>query len=139
MAALDSFTLLLFFFAIRSTSVAIGMFLQFMAPVWVALVAPRFFHAPTDPVVYPALADRAGRARRRSLRRLSWAAVCDCRPPASPPASAAGVGYAGFQLVVKDLTRRVASVTIVLAETMLDALIVLPLALWQLTHGHTRT
>ncbi len=34
-------------------------------------------------------------------------------------------------LVVKDLTKRVSSVTIVLSESVLDALILLPLALWQ--------
>ena len=43
----------------------------------------------------------------------------------------AGVGYAAFQLVVKDLTKRVSAVTIVFTEAWLDALILLPLALWQ--------
>ena len=43
----------------------------------------------------------------------------------------AGFGYAAFQLVVKDLTRRVSAVTIVFTEAWLDALILLPLALWQ--------
>ena len=56
MAAIDSVTLLLFFVAIRDTSVAVGMFLQFLAPVWVALIAPRVFRARTEPIVYPALA-----------------------------------------------------------------------------------
>jgi drug/metabolite transporter (DMT)-like permease len=43
----------------------------------------------------------------------------------------AGLGYAAFQLVVKDLTERVSAVTIVFTEAWLDALILLPLALWQ--------
>jgi DME family drug/metabolite transporter len=42
-----------------------------------------------------------------------------------------GVGYAAFQLIVKDLTKRVSAVTIVFTEAWLDALILLPLALWQ--------
>ena len=55
MAAIDAFTLLLFFVAIRGTSVAIGMFLQFLAPVWVALLAPRVFRCRPSAIVYPAL------------------------------------------------------------------------------------
>ncbi len=139
MGALDAGTLLLFFFAIRATSVAIGMFLQFMAPVWVALLAPRFFRAPTDPVVYPALLIAVGGLAVILAPSLFGGGV---RLSAAGVAAGvtAGVGYAGFQLVVKDLTKRVASVTIVIAETTLDALIVLPLAIWQLTraaHGLT--
>ena len=49
-------TLLLFFAALRLTDVAIGMFLLFMAPVYVALLAPRFIGQRTDRIVYPALA-----------------------------------------------------------------------------------
>jgi len=56
MAAIDALALLLFFVAIRGTSVAIGMFLQFLAPVWVALIAPRILRARTEAIVYPALA-----------------------------------------------------------------------------------
>jgi len=53
---------------------------------------------------------------------------------------AAGIGYAVFQLVVKDLTRRVSAVTIVFTEAWLDALILLPLALWQTVgSGHHLT
>ena len=40
MAAMSSLTLLLFFYAVRHTSVAIAMFLLFLMPVWVALAAP---------------------------------------------------------------------------------------------------
>jgi DME family drug/metabolite transporter len=130
MGLVDAFTLLLFFVAIRGTSVAIGMFLQFLAPVWVALLAPRVFRAPTERIVYPALAIAlAGLAviLTPSLLgdgiRLSPAGVA--------AGLIAGLGYAVFQLVVKDLTKRVAAVTIVFTEAWLDALILLPLALWQ--------
>ena len=56
MAAMSSLTLLLFFFAVLHTSVAIAMFLLFLMPVWVALIAPRVFHSPREPIVWPALA-----------------------------------------------------------------------------------
>ena len=130
MGLVDAFTLLLFFVAIRGTSVAIGMFLQFLAPVWVALLAPRVFHVATDRIVYPALvlaliglAVILAPALRGEGMHLSAAGVA--------AGVAAGLGYAVFQLVVKDLTRRVSAVTIVFTEAWLDALILLPLALWQ--------
>ena len=130
MAAIDAFTLLLFFVAIRDTSVAVGMFLQFLAPVWVALIAPRVFRARTEGIVYPALAVAlAGLAvilapslLGEGIRLSPWGVAAGLL---------AGIGYAVFQLVVKDLTRRVSAVTIVFTEAWLDALILLPLALWQ--------
>ena len=64
MAAIDAFTLLLFFVAIRGTSVAIGMFLQFLAPVWVALIAPRIFRGPDRGDRLPGARDRPRRAGR---------------------------------------------------------------------------
>jgi DME family drug/metabolite transporter len=42
-----------------------------------------------------------------------------------------GWSYAGFTLLVKGLTRRVDSGALVLTECALDALFLLPLALWQ--------
>jgi drug/metabolite transporter (DMT)-like permease len=120
MGALDSVTLLLFFLALRHTGVAIGMFLQFMAPVWVALAAPRLLRTATDAVVYPALAlALGGLAAHVTVLGIGYGV-------------AASVGYAAFQMVVKDLTNRgVRAVTIVFTETVLDAVILLPLALAQ--------
>jgi len=130
MAVIDAFTLLLFFVAIRGTSVAIGMFLQFLAPVWVALIAPRVFRARTEAIVYPALAIAlVGLAviltpslLGEGIKLSPWGVTAGLL---------AGFGYAAFQLVVKDLTKRVSAVTIVFTEAWLDALILLPLALWQ--------
>ena len=130
MAALDAGTLLLFFIAIRRTSVAVGMFLQFLAPVWVALLAPRLARTRTERVVYPALG-----LALAGLAVILWPSLCGEGAALSragvAAGLAAGVGYALFQLVVKDLTRRLRAVTIVLAEVWLDALLLLPLALWQ--------
>ena len=55
MAAMSSLTLLLFFYAVRHTSVAIAMFMLFLMPVWVAAFAPRIFRSPREPIVWPAL------------------------------------------------------------------------------------
>jgi len=130
MGTIDAFSMLLFFVAMRANGVAIGMFLQFLAPVWVAVVAPRVLRARTDRVVYPALvlalgglAVILGPSLFGESSHLSWWGVC--------AGLLAGAGYAAFQLSVKDLTKRVSSVGIVIAEAWIDVVVLLPLALWQ--------
>ncbi len=130
MAAMSSLTLLLFFFAVLHTSVAIAMFLLFLMPVWVALAAPRLFRSPREPIVFPALAlalaglvvillpDLLGEGVKLSLAGLLAALFT-------------GFGYATYTVSVKGLTKIVAPSTISMAEAAGDALIVLPLALWQ--------
>ena len=131
MGAFDAAALLLYFVAIRETGVAIATFFLFMQPVWVALLAPRLLGSATERVVYVAIGlafgglviilvpallgdgvhvsvlGLAGRPRQRPLPT-----------PASPWSS-------------KGLSRRLESVTMVLAECTLDTLFLLPLALWQ--------
>jgi drug/metabolite transporter (DMT)-like permease len=131
MGLIDAFSLLLFFVAMRETSVAIGMFLTFMAPVWVAVLAPRVFKVRTEPVVYVALVVAVAGLTIILAPMLfgesvtvSWLGVA--------AGTISGLGYACFQMTVKSLTNRgVGSPTIVIAESALDALILLPLALWQ--------
>lgn len=48
--------LILYFLAIRYTGVAVAIFLSYLAPVYLAFVAPRILHETTDRVVYVALA-----------------------------------------------------------------------------------
>jgi drug/metabolite transporter (DMT)-like permease len=130
MGVVDSAMLLLFFVAIRGTSVAIGMFLLFLAPVWVALLAPRVFRVPSERIVYPARAIAlAGLAVILTPSLLG--AGLKLSAAGVDAGLAAGLGYAAFQLIVKDLTKRVSAVTIVFVEVWLDALVLLPLALWQ--------
>ena len=132
LGAVSSVSALLLFVAIRATGVAIAMILLFMMPVWVALVAPRIFGLRREPVVFPALA----------LALVGLAVILapglfggGARTSALGVAAGVGAGltYAAFVLLVKDLTRRVASTTISFSETGLDALFLLPLALWQLS------
>jgi len=131
MGLIDALTLLLFFVAMRETSVAIGMFLVFVAPVWVAVLAPRVFKVRTEPIVYVALVVAfVGLAMilvpmlAGEGVKVSWLGVI--------AGTVAGLGYACFQMTVKGLTNLgVASHVIVTAESALDAVILLPLALWQ--------
>jgi len=130
MAAMSSLTLLLFFYAVRHTSVAIAMFLLFLMPVWVALAAPRIFKSPREPIVWPALGlalagltvillpDLLGEGVKLSLAGLLAALFT-------------GFGYATYTVSVKGLTKIVAPSTISMAEAACDTLFVLPLALWQ--------
>jgi len=132
MAAMSSATLLLFFYAVRQTSVAIAMFLLFLMPVWVALVAPRVFRSPREPMVWPALGlaltglavilvpDLLGEGMKLSALGLLAALF-------------AGFGYATYAISVKGLTKLVSNATISTAEAAGDTLFVLPLAIWQFT------
>jgi drug/metabolite transporter (DMT)-like permease len=132
MGVLDAFTMLLYFFAVRETGVAIGTFFLFMQPVWVALLAPRLLKAPTERVVFWALAIAVGGMAVILAPSVAGEGV---RLSALGIAAGllAGLGYTGFQLLVKGLTREVPSVTVVIVESCADALILLPLALWQTT------
>jgi drug/metabolite transporter (DMT)-like permease len=51
-----SLNLILYFLAIRYTGVAVAIFLSYLAPVYLAFVAPRILKERTEPVVYAALA-----------------------------------------------------------------------------------
>jgi drug/metabolite transporter (DMT)-like permease len=134
MGAIDAATLLLYFVAIREAGVAIATFLYFIQPVWVALLAPRLLRSRTEGVVYLAIGLALAGLLVILVPVLSGAGV-----PASALGIAAGfgcgLGYAAFALLVKSLTGRLDSGTLVLTETTLDALFLLPLALWQLSAG----
>jgi drug/metabolite transporter (DMT)-like permease len=131
MGGLDAVTLLLFFVSARMTGIAVAMFLVFLSPLWVALLAPAVLRQPTDRVVWPGFGiamgglaliivpPATGEALELSARGIAAGLV-------------SGVCLAGFMLVVSALRRRgLRSATIVIAEGFLDALILLPLAVWQ--------
>ena len=131
MGLVDSLTLLLFFVALRETNVSIGMFLEFMAPVWVAVAAPRVFRGRTEPVVYVALG-----VALAGLATILWPTISGHAAHVSAlgllAGTVSGLGYAAFQIIVKDLTNRgVGAVTIVISEMSINSVVLLPLALWQ--------
>jgi drug/metabolite transporter (DMT)-like permease len=139
MGVLDSITLLSYVFAIRSTGVAVSTFLLFMQPVWVALLAPRVLRARTEAVVFVAVGVAVA-----GLVVILLPALAGGHIHLTVAGVAAGLlsgwAYAGFQLLTKDLTATVPSVTLVIVETGLDTLILLPLGVWQLAaapHGLT--
>jgi drug/metabolite transporter (DMT)-like permease len=139
MGVCSSASLLLLIVALRLTSVGLALFLEYTAPVWVALAAPRLFGSRTDPVVYPALSLALG-----GLALILTPALLREGVYVSAVGVACGLGasaaFAAFQLAAKDLTRRVDSVTIVIGEGFADALLMLPLALWQtLASGYRLT
>jgi len=130
MGLFSASTLLLFFVALRLAGVAIGMFLMFTGPVYVGLVAPRLLGQRPDRVVYPAL----------GLAVAGMAVILVPGMVGGNHVSLLGVAcglatgflYAGYALTAKYLTRTRRSATIALSEMVLDALILLPLAVWQL-------
>ena len=131
MGLLDGGSLLAYFFAIRSTGVAVATFLLFLQPVWVALLAPRILKTPTERIVFVSLGV--------AVVGLGVILAPSFLGGVSLPAIGLAVGvvsglcYAGFQMLVKSLTREFESITIVIVECTLDTLVILPLAAWEMT------
>lgn len=140
MALLDSATLVLFFMSMRLTDVAIGMFLLFLSPLWVALLAPIVLQQRTEWIVWPSFAIAMGGLAfiivppvlGQDVRFSVWGVVCGLL---------AGMLLAGFMMSVSALRARgLRSATIVIAEGVLDTLFLLPLAVvqtWVLGSGLT--
>ena len=130
MGAFDAAALLLYFVAVRETSVAIATFFLFIQPVWIALLAPRLLGSATERAVYVAI----GLALAGLVIILVPALSGDGLHVSALGLLAgfsSGFSYAGFALVVKSLAPRMESASMVLAECTLDGLFLLPLALWQ--------
>ena len=130
MGPLDAGSLLCYFLAIRYTGVAVATFFLFMQPVWVALLAPRLLKTPTERVVYLSLAVALGGLGVIIVPSLLGSGATFSAIGLAV-GLAAGVLYAFFQLLVKSLTTELESTTIVTVECTLDAVVILPLALWQ--------
>jgi drug/metabolite transporter (DMT)-like permease len=130
MGPLDAGSLLAYFFAIRMTGVAVATFFLFMQPVWVALLAPHLLKTATEKVVYFSLGVAlVGLAAIIAPSLLGDGATFSAVGVAAGLAS--GVLYAFFHLLVKTLTTELESTTIVTLECTLDAIVILPLVLWQ--------
>jgi drug/metabolite transporter (DMT)-like permease len=120
-----SLNLLLYFLAIRATGVAVAIFLSYLAPVYLAFVAPRILREKTEPIVYVALA--AGLAGMALILvpglvlegfKLSAAGLFY--------AWAAGVMYAVYLLFAKSLRGlRVRSAPVVCAQSAFTAVAML--------------
>ena len=130
MGPLDGGSLLCYFLAIRYTGVAVATFFLFMQPVWVALLAPRLLKAPTEQLVYLSLGVALGGLGVIIVPSLVGSGATFSAIGVALGLSS-GVLYAFFQLLVKSLTTELESTTIVTVECTLDAIVILPLALWQ--------
>jgi drug/metabolite transporter (DMT)-like permease len=129
MGAFDAATLLLFFIAVRETGVAVATFLYFMQPLWIALLAPRLLGSATEKAVWIAIAVALAGLGLILVPAVSGTATVSWVGLAA--GLACGMLYAGFALLVKDLSVRLDSFSLVLTESVLDAAFLLPLALWQ--------
>ena len=113
-------------------------FLYFMQPVWIALLAPRLLgSSDREGRLGGHRASRCRRPRRSSSCPLSWG-VAHVSWSGLAAGLACGLLYACFALLVKDLSDRLDSVTLVLTEFALDLVFLLPLALWQTRGGGLR-
>ena len=68
--------LILYFLAIRYTGVAVAIFLSYLAPVYLAFIAPRILHETTERIVYVAVAVGLAGMAQSVVRRLG---VPGCR------------------------------------------------------------
>jgi drug/metabolite transporter (DMT)-like permease len=128
--------LIFYFLAIRSTGVAVAIFLSYLAPVYLAFVAPRILHEATDRIVYVALAiGLAGMAvilvpgLLLEGTRLSAAGLFF--------GWAAGVTYAIYLLFAKSLRgRQVRSTAVVFTQSAFTAAVMLVPGLFAVSAAH---
>jgi len=129
MGLISATCLLLFFVTLRLTDVAIGMFLLFMAPVYVALLAPRLLGQRPDRVVAPALV--VALAGMVAILLPALLGVGGVATVGIVTGVTTGLLFAAYQLLVKSLSRRVRSSSIVLVELVCVVVFLSPLAVWQ--------
>jgi drug/metabolite transporter (DMT)-like permease len=128
--------LILYFLAIRYTGVAVAIFLSYVAPLYVAVVAPRVLHEATDRVVYIALvAGLAGMALTLVPGLLLEGAKLSA--PGLLCGWGAGVMYAIYLLLAKSLRARgVRSTPVVFAQSAFTAAVMLVPGLLAVSAAH---
>lgn len=141
MGVVDAGSLLCTFLAIRYANVAVAMFLSFMAPVYVAVMAPRVFRQPTGRSVFAALGLALAGLAVMLLPALGGGGLAaDLTAGGVIAGLAAGLLLGIYFVIAKALRSRIGSPTVVLAECWLTTAFVLPLAVWQgLASGYSLT
>jgi drug/metabolite transporter (DMT)-like permease len=120
-----------YFIAIRETGVAIAIFTSYLAPVYVAVVAPRFSGGRTEPVVIVALAVALAGMLTILVPGLRGAGL---DPGGLAAGVAAGAFYAVYLLLSKNLRRAGLEATgIVFVIAFITAVVLLPWGLAQST------
>jgi drug/metabolite transporter (DMT)-like permease len=128
--------LILYFLAIRYTGVAVAIFLSYLAPLYVAVVAPRVLREATDRVVYIALvAGLAGMALILVPGLLLEGA--DLSATGLLCAWGAGASYAVYLLLAKSLRARgVRSTPVVFTQSAFTACVMLVPGLLAVAAAH---
>jgi len=126
----DALQLFSFFLAVRYLDIALAVFLSYLSPIYIALVAPRLLKQRTEPIVVAALLlSLAGivvmlapglfdPALRVSLAGVLWGL-------------AAGLLLAVFFLLAKTVRNDVGGYTILISNGVTTAVVMLPLGLVQ--------
>ena len=127
--------LILYFVSIRYAGVAVAIFLSYMAPLYLAVLAPLFLKERTERVVWIALGISVVGMLAIVLPG-AFAGGANFSVLGVTAGIGAGFGYTGCLLLRKKLRPRVTSATIVLSESTCTALAVLPLGLWEINTGH---
>jgi drug/metabolite transporter (DMT)-like permease len=120
-----------YFIAIRQTGVAVAIFLSYLAPLYVAFVAPRLEGGRTEGAVYAALGVGLAGMGLILVPGLTGESV-RLTPYGLFFATLAGVMYSVYLIGGKQLRRReVHATTIVFSMSLLAAVVLLPLGLLQ--------
>ena len=129
---------LLFYFAsIRLANVAIGIALEYMAPVYIALVAPWVLHTRRERSDMIAVAIAAVGMVLIVLPSLTLAGSRNLVPGVAC-GIAAGAFYAATLLLVKGVGRSIRGSTFTLFYCVCTVVLITPLAAWQTVAGHYR-
>ena len=122
-----------YFIAIRQTGVAVAIFLSYLAPLYVAFIAPHLEGGRTEGAVYAALGVGLAGMALILVPGLTGESV-KLTPHGLFFAVFAGVMYTVYLIGGKQLRRRsVHATTIVFAMSLLAAVVLLPLGLLQST------
>src|ERR1019366_500517 len=122
-----------YFIAIRQTGVAVAIFLSYLAPLYVAFIAPHLEGGRTEGAVYAALGVGLAGMALILVPGLTGESV-KLTPYGLFFAVFAGVMYTVYLIGGKQLRRRnVHATTIVFAMALLAAVVLLPLGLLQST------
>jgi drug/metabolite transporter (DMT)-like permease len=128
--------LILYFLAIRYTGVAVAIFLSYLAPVYLAFVAPRLLHETTERVVYVALAVGLAGMALILVPGLVLEGV-HLSPTGLLYGVGAGVMYAVYLLFAKSLrARHVRSTAVVFAQSAFTAAVMLVPGLLAVSAAH---
>jgi drug/metabolite transporter (DMT)-like permease len=128
--------LILYFLAIRYTGVAVAIFLSYLAPVYLAFIAPRILRETTERIVYVAVSIGLTGMALILVPGLLLEGM-DLTPKGLSCAVGAGIMYALYLLFAKSLrTRHVRSTAVVFAQSAFTALVMLVPGLLAVSAAH---